>query len=213
MKFDLEKHLGAVDRSVATLERNGKPVRAVTLTRVYNTTADDLWDATTNSERLPRWFAPVSGDLKPGGRYQIEGNAEGTIERCDPPSHLALTWEFGGGMSWVEAHIEEEPEARSRLTLKHIVPVDDHWKKYGPGATGVGWDLALVGLAHHLSDVEGESLDEEAFSTSPDGKAFIIQSSDAWGQADIAAGGNLDQARAAAKETAAFFTGDTAEGV
>jgi len=211
MKFDLEKRLGTVERSVAVLERDGEPVRAVTVTRVYDTTIDDLWDAATNSERLPRWFAPVSGNLEPGGRYQIKDNAQGKIEQCDPPSHLALTWEYGGVVSWVEAHIEEEPAARSRLTLTHIVPVDDHWEKYGPGATGVGWDLALVGLAHHLSDVGEEPFDEEVFSASPGGKAFVIRSSDAWGQADIAAGENPDQARAAAEETAAFFTGDAAE--
>lgn len=212
MTFDLENYLGAVKRSVTVLKRGGEQVRAVTLTRMYDTSIEDLWDATTNSERLPRWFAPVSGDLIPGGRFQIKDNAEGKIERCEPPSYLTLTWEYGGGMSWVEVHIEEEPEARARLTLRHIVPVDDHWNRYGPGATGVGWDLALMGLAHHLSNVEGERLDESAFSKLPDGKRFIIQSSDAWGQAAIKIGDNPDRARAAAKETAAFFTGSTAEG-
>ena len=212
MTFDLEKHLGAVERSVSVLERDGVPVRAVTLSRMYDTVIEDLWDATTNGERLPRWFAPVSGDLKPGGRFQIKDNAEGRIERCEPPSHLALTWEYGGGMSWVEVHLKEKPEARVRLTLRHIVPVDDHWKKYGPGATGVGWDLALVALAHHLSDPEEKPFDEDAFSTSSDGKKYITQSSDAWGQAAIAAGEEPDQARSAAQETAAFFTGDASEG-
>ena len=47
-----------------------------------------LWDACTNAERIPRWFLPVSGDLRLGGRYQLEGNAGGTIERCDPPRSL-----------------------------------------------------------------------------------------------------------------------------
>lgn len=211
MKFDLEKHLGAVKRSVDVSERSGLPVRAVTLTRVYDTTADDLWDAATNSERLPRWFAPVSGDLELGGRFQIKDNAEGTIEECEPPSHLALTWEYGGEVSWVEAYIEKESEARSRLTLRHIVPVNDHWKKYGPGATGVGWDLALFGLEHQLSDVGAEPFDEQTFSTSPNGRDYIIRSSDAWRQADITAGENSGQAAAAAKKTAAFYTGGAAE--
>ena len=30
---------------------------------------DDVWDACTNPERIPRWFLPVSGDLRLGGRY------------------------------------------------------------------------------------------------------------------------------------------------
>ncbi len=212
MTFDLETHLGAVKRSVSVSKRDGEPVRTVTLTRTYDTPIEDLWDATTNSKRLPRWFAPVSGDLKPGGRFQIKGNAEGRIERCDPPSRLVLTWEYGGEVSWLEVHLEEESGARSRLTLTHIVPVDDHWRKYGPGATGVGWDLALLGLAHYVSDPEAAPWDEDAFSTSSDGKKFITQSSDFWGQAAIAAGESPDQARAAAQDTAAFFTGDMSEG-
>ena len=31
------------------------------------------------------------------------------------------------------------------------MPVNDHWQKFGPGAVGVGWDLALHGLERHLA--------------------------------------------------------------
>ena len=31
----------------------------------------DLWEALTSAERIPRWFAPVSGDLRLGGRFQV----------------------------------------------------------------------------------------------------------------------------------------------
>lgn len=64
-----------------------------------------LWEATTTPERLARWFLPVEGDLKLGGRYQLEGNAGGTITRCDPPEALDMTWEFGGGTSWVNLRL------------------------------------------------------------------------------------------------------------
>ena len=57
-------------------------------------------DAVTSAERIPRWFLPVSGRLELGGRYQLEGNAGGTIRRCERPSHLGLTWELGGDVSW-----------------------------------------------------------------------------------------------------------------
>ena len=53
--------------------------RVVTLSRSYPTDAADLWDACTNAERLPRWFAPVHGELRLNGTYQVEGNASGTI--------------------------------------------------------------------------------------------------------------------------------------
>lgn len=208
LEFDLEQHLGAVDRSVASLDRDGAPVRAVTLTRSYDTDVDDLWDAATNSERLPRWFAAVGGSLRLGGRFKIEGNAEGAIRECEPPSFLSLTWECGGESSWVEARMAAEGNERSRLTLTHFAPVNDHWKKYGPGAVGVGWELGLAGLARHLSDPTAELIDQEAFAASPEGKAFMSRSSNAWGEASIDAGEDAEQAHAAARETAGAYTGD-----
>ena len=42
MDFDVEGHLGAVERSVSPLERDGQPARAVTLSRSYATTVEDL---------------------------------------------------------------------------------------------------------------------------------------------------------------------------
>lgn len=70
MQIDVARVLGLVARSVRNFERNGKPASAVTLTRLYDTSVDDLWDAVTSRERIPRWFAAVEGDLQLGGRYQ-----------------------------------------------------------------------------------------------------------------------------------------------
>lgn len=205
--FDFEACLGAVTRTVSDLEREGKPARCVTLERSYDTTPDDLWDAVTNPERLPRWFAPVSGELKLGGRYQVQDNAGGVITECAAPHFFSVTWEFGGGISWVELRLTAEGEDRSRLALSHICPVDDHWNKYGPGAVGIGWDLGLVGLAVHLSAGDTDRFDENAFNASSEGKAFIVGCSDDWRRAAVAAGENPSQAEAAAKLTAAFYTG------
>ena len=108
MNFDVDSHLGAVERSVSWLKRDGQPASGVTLARSFATTVEDLWDAVTNGERIPRWFAPVSGDLRLGGRYQIEGNAGGEITACEQNSHFALDWEFGGWMSWVEVSVSDE---------------------------------------------------------------------------------------------------------
>ncbi|MHB1170075.1 MAG: SRPBCC family protein [Longimicrobiales bacterium] len=211
MKFDLESHLGRVERTVEGMEYEGKPARAVRLERTYSTTVDDLWDAVTNPERLPRWFLPVTGDLRPGGRYQLQGNAEGTITQCEPPRLLFVTWEFGGGMSWVEVRLSAESDADARMMLTHIVPVDEHWQKYGAGATGVGWDLGLVGLALHLDQPDARPVDEAAFFASAEGKAFIRASSENWGDAASAGGEDAGQALAAMRETTAFYTGEPME--
>ncbi len=208
MPIDFDAHLRAMRRSVTILERDGKPARGVTLERDYDTTVDDLWDAVTNPERLPRWFLPISGDLEPGGRYQLEGNAAGSITECEPPRAFSVTWEFGGEMSWVEVRIAPEGDTRSCLTLCHICPVDDdYWPKYGPGAAGMGWDLGLIGLEFHLSDSPIE-FDEETLATSAEGRDYIARASDAWGRAAVEAGEDPAQAEAAARRTTAFYTGE-----
>ncbi len=212
MLFDLESCFGAVTRTMTEHEREGKPVRNVTLERSYDTTPDDLWDAMTNPERLSRWFAPVSGELKLGGRYQVQNNAGGVITECVPPHFFSVTWEFGGGMSWVELRIADEGGERSRLKLSHICPVDDHWKKFGPGAVGVGWDLGLVGLAYHLSARDAEPIDENAFGASSEGKSFMADSSEDWRRAAVAGGEDPSWAEEAAKRVTAFFTGSEVQG-
>ena len=71
--------IGAVTREVGLRGHEGRPARVVAARREYGTGIDDLWDALTNGERIRRWFLPISGELRLGGRYQLEGNAGGTI--------------------------------------------------------------------------------------------------------------------------------------
>jgi hypothetical protein len=63
MNFDIGHHFGAVQRSVSSATRDEQTAKTVTLTRSYPTGIDDLWSALTNSERIPRWFLPITGDL------------------------------------------------------------------------------------------------------------------------------------------------------
>src|SRR6218665_2548357 len=129
MSFDLANHLGAMTRSVRNLERDGQPAKAVIASRVYPTDAADLWDALTQPERLKRWFAPVTGDLTLSGRYHVEGNASGTVLACVPEKSIALTWEFGGAVTWVNLTLTPEGDG-TRLELEHIAPISPHWGAY-----------------------------------------------------------------------------------
>ncbi len=211
MKFDVQANLSAVERSVSVLERDAQPARAVTISRGYETTVEDLWDAVTNGERIPRWAMPISGDLELGGRYQLEDNAGGVITACEPQSHFAVTWEFGGDISWVDVSVSDEGAGRARLTVTHTARLSEFWREYGPGAVGVGWELSLLGLMLHISQPNEPKPDEVAFVTSPDGKAITVGSSEAWGQAAVEAGEDPDAARAAARRTTAFYTGEPPE--
>jgi uncharacterized protein YndB with AHSA1/START domain len=211
--IEVARHIGAVFREVKGREHEGKLARVVVATRVYDTTIDDLWDALTSPERIPRWFLPVSGDLRLGGKYQLEGNAGGEIIRCEPPRVLGLTWGMGpAGVSWVTVSLAEEPGGRTRFELEHVAHVEDEfWTKFGPGAVGVGWDLALVGLALHLATraaVDPKAF--EAWTMSDEGKGFVRLTSEDWGRASIAAGTDPAAAAAAVAGTTAFYTGEPA---
>jgi uncharacterized protein YndB with AHSA1/START domain len=203
---------GAEFRRVDNREHLGKPAIVAVAIRAYDTTVADLWDAITTPERLARWFLPVEGDLKLGGRYQLKGNAGGTITRCERPEALDLTWEIMGGTSWV--HLRLAPDGKkARLTLEHIAHKDgigeEHLKKFGPGAVGVGWDLGLHGLSLHMIDPT-KALDPkefEAWTLSNEGKAFVRGSGEGWGAAHAASGADPEEARAQAERTIAFYTG------
>jgi uncharacterized protein YndB with AHSA1/START domain len=202
--------LGAEFRRFENRDHEGKPARIVILARTYDTYREDLWDALTNRERIPRWFLPIEGDLKLGSRYQLHGNAGGTITRCDAPSALDVTWEFGGRMSWVTVRLDPEGK-RTRLTLEHIVhssDVDAHWAQYGPGAVGVGWDLTLYGLDLYLNG--GGAVDRskaQAWMASEEGKAFMRRSAEAWAEAHILGGEDPEVANEMSRQTATFYTG------
>lgn len=206
--IDVTHQISTVRRSVGSRVLEAGEARVSTISRVYDADVDDVWDACTNPERIPRWFLPVTGELRVHGRYQLEGNAGGTIETCEPPHRFTATWEYGDEVSWIEVRVVAESGDRTRFELEHIAHVDDErWAEYGPGATGVGWDLALVGLTLHLAS--GEAVDAAsvmAWSISEDGLRFARESSERWRDASIAAGTDPAEATAAAARTTAFYT-------
>lgn len=212
MTIDVTRQIGAITRELTTRDYEGRPARVLVALRTYDTTIEDLWDALTNPERLPRWFAPVSGDFRVGGRYEIEGNASGEITACDPPEHLALTWGMHGQVSWVNFDLSEHADGGTLLRLEHIAHVpEDFWERYGPGAVGVGWDQALLGLDLHFAPAGTATVTPETameWVMSDEGRSYVRMSSDAWGDASIAAGTEPAAARAAAERTRAFYTGE-----
>lgn len=206
--MELITDAGSISREVGAGERDGEPTRVIWARREYAAGIDEVWDALTNPERLPRWFVPVTGDLSVGGRYQFEGNAAGEVLACQRPERAALTWEFGGEVSWLNLRLIEVPGG-TQLELEHVAHVDPaRWSEYGPGATGVGWDLSFLGLANHLAGRPDFTEAEVAeFHTTPEGRTFIERSSAAWADASAAAGEDRAQAQAAGERTTAFYTG------
>ncbi len=207
--INVSQQINAVARMVGNRVLEAGEARAVTISQAYQAPLEDVWDACTNPERIPRWFLPISGELRPGGRYQLQGNAGGTIESCDPPKGFTATWEYGGDVSWIEVRLTAEPDGSTRLVLEHIAHVgDERWAQFGPGAVGVGWDMGFLGLATHLSS--GNAVDPQesaAWAGSDEGRQFMAASSERWCEANIAAGTDEARARAAASQVTAAYTG------
>jgi uncharacterized protein YndB with AHSA1/START domain len=207
MDVDVDHHINAASRTVGARTLEAGEARVVTISRTYDESIEDVWDALTNTERIPRWFLPITGELRVGGRYQLEGNAGGVVERCEPPHAFDATWEFGGGVSWVEARLAEEGDG-TRFTLTHIAQVDDEtWYQFGPGATGIGWDGAVLGLSLHLaSGAANDPAEAMAWSMTEQGIGFNRQSGERWHDADVAAGNDPEHARERADRAITAYT-------
>jgi uncharacterized protein YndB with AHSA1/START domain len=208
-KIEIQEQISSVRRELGTRVLEAGEARILTISQVYETGLGDMWTVVTDPARIERWFLPVTGDLTLGGKYQVTGNAGGTITACSAPHAFDATWEFAGQVSWIEVRLTAEGPDRTRFALSHIAHVTEHWEQYGPGATGIGWDLSLWGLVHYIGS-PSSPLDPaavEAWSTSAAGKEFLKLSSDAWAAADIASGEEPAEAQRRAGNTYAFYTG------
>jgi uncharacterized protein YndB with AHSA1/START domain len=207
MSFDPAATAGLVTREVRSGFRDGAATRIAIARRSYLANQADLWDALTNADRIPRWFLPISGDLRVGGRYQLEGNASGVVEHCKEPESFAVTWEFGGMLSWLEVTLTPTGD-RTSLELAHEERLDpDRWAQFGPCAVGVGWDLSLMSLGRHLDSGERRNpRAAAAFPASADGVDFIRAAAAAWAEAAVADGDEPRAAQQAAAHTVAVYT-------
>jgi uncharacterized protein YndB with AHSA1/START domain len=204
--------IGAVTREITSGERNGRRVRILRATQAYHAEVDDVWDAITSPERIPRWFLPVSGDLRAGGRYQLEGNAGGEIVACERPNRFKVTWFYGepaspNDVSEVEVRLSPIGADRTRLELEHVADVPaEQAAQFGPGAVGVGWDGVVMGLGLHLAG--GSMSDPNAWMVSDEGRDFYRRSSAAWGEAYRASGADDAAVAQAVSNTTQFYAPD-----
>ncbi|MGR0219756.1 SRPBCC family protein [Agromyces sp. ZXT2-6] len=209
--MDIDAQIDAVDRGLTGGTRDGAATHVQTLAQTYPAPIGDVWDALTSAERIPRWFLPVSGDLRLGGRYQVEGNASGTIESCDPPASYGVTWEFGGGVTWLTVRLAAVDDVHTRVELEHVALADDigaeMWEQFGPAATGMGWDGALLGLALHFTTREVRPDNSAEWLQTDEGRRFQRMSADRWAEAHEASGADAATARRAADTTYAAYTG------
>lgn len=194
--IDIVNQINATHREIGNSPVATGEGRSLLLRRSYDAAIEDVWDACTTPDRISRWLAPITGDLRPGGTFQLEGNAAGQILHCEEPHLLKVTWAMGEGMvTEVEVRLSRGPDSDTVLELEHAAPaeiVDEMARIYGPGGTigiGCGWDLALLGLDRHL---RGAELDPATWEDTPEVKEFATRSCHAWGSVIQAAWGTSD---------------------
>src|SRR6266699_861815 len=191
---EIVDEINRLHREVGARQVEAGDARTLLMRRTYDAEVADVWDAVTSPERIGRWFLPVSGEFKVGGRYQLEGNAGGEILECVEPTRLRVSWLFGPDPGFSEVEVRLAPEGEGRTV-------------FGLGAVGVGWDLMFYGLGKHLAGGEISKEDAGAWPTSPEGKEFITRSGEAWGAAYAASGADAEVVAATTAATIGFYTG------
>lgn len=137
-------------RSIAAGE-----ARTALMRRSYGAAIEDVWDACTDPDRIARWFLPVSGELRPGGSFSLEGNASGEILRCEPPRRLTVSWAFGDHpVDELELRLSPGSDGDTILEIEHATVSDrTEWEGRSYDAifgVATGWEPALYALGRHL---------------------------------------------------------------
>ncbi len=98
--------------------------RVAVFQRVYDAPIEDVWDACTNPDRLRRWYVPVSGDLRLGGKFAQAGMGSGTIVRCEGPNRLTL--DLANGVDEIDLRLSTNQSGATVLELQHATTCDQH---------------------------------------------------------------------------------------
>lgn len=210
---DVLDELAAARRTMGTGTLPAGDAYTIELSRRYDAHIDDVWDAITDPARLHRWLSTVTGDLRLGGKFELASGERGEILLCEPPRSLTVSWLYGTeavtGTSEVEVRLTPGPAGDTEFELIHTAVLEDPlFPTYGPGAGGVGWDFALLGLARLLAG--GDAVDPEAFEESPEAREFVRRSAESWGQAHLSAGGEPEKVAAAVAATTEFYSPEPA---
>lgn len=208
---EIVDQIDRLHREVGTRKAEEGEARTVLLRRTYDAGIADVWDAVTSPERIGRWFLPVTGEFKLGGRYQLEGHAGGEILECVEPERLRVSWLYGPdpGFSEVELRLTPDGEERTLFEVEHVAVVPkEFWDQFGPGAVGIGWDSIVLGLALHLAGRGMSREESEAWQRTPEAKEFFRRSGEEWGAAYAASGADPETVTATTAATIGAYTAE-----
>ena len=116
----------------------------------FDTDIDDLWSAVTERDRLARWIAVVSGDLRLGGefhaRFTSGWDGPGRVDVCEPPRRLVLTMRPGcSDETVIEATLSPDGTRTRFMVEERNLPTPEL------AAHGAGWQAHVEDLKSTLA--------------------------------------------------------------
>jgi uncharacterized protein YndB with AHSA1/START domain len=183
---DSANSLTELHREVGRRRIAAGEARTAVLRRRYDAPIEDVWEACTVPDRINRWFLPVTGDLRVGGSFSLEGNASGEILRCEPPHLLAVTWVYsdrpvdevelrlsagaGGGIVLDPDHATVSTKVEWDGQLLDVIP-----------GVGSGWELPLsYSLPRYLRGELPDAPASEWYEPAPEHMELAERSAEAW---------------------------------
>jgi len=177
-----------IHREVGSRKIAAGQARTALIRLRYDATIEEVWAAFTEPGRLSRWFLEVRGDLRPGGTFELRGNASGEILRCEPPRLLTVSWVYGDRpVDEVELRLSPSAgdTAGTILELDHatvsgLVEWQGQMLDVIPGV-GSGWELPLTfALPAYLRGDLPDAPASEWFKPTPEIEQLGLQIAQAW---------------------------------
>ncbi|MFC7374011.1 SRPBCC domain-containing protein [Brachybacterium sp. GCM10030267] len=200
LEIDEQLHEGrALVRTVLTLTTN--------ITRA----PAQLWPLLTRPDQLARWFGPVAGDLREGGRFEAPEGAVGRILHVEAPHKISLTWDRGGAEDPLLIRLDPEDDGTTELRVRHTTLIErDEFDRVGPGLAAVDWEIALLALAALTDGWRASCLLDvptptPAWLDSAEGAEHVRAWSVRWAAEAIAAGVDETTARRGEAATASAY--------
>jgi uncharacterized protein YndB with AHSA1/START domain len=174
----------ATHRAIGRKQIPAGAARTAIIRREYDAPIEDVWEACTEPDRINRWFLRVTGDLREGGTFDLDGNAHGEILRCQPPRRLTLSWIYGDRPAdEVELRLASTADGRTVLEIEHAsvsdVVLND--PEAGLWGVGIGWEVPLVyALTPYLAGELPDAPAAEWFEVTPAFEAVGERVGAAW---------------------------------